>query len=277
MELTVTLGGRDDNYGENFIERLNQALSSNLISFDKSGIDYEIIMVDFNPLDGYLHEHPLLQEPLSHKRVRNIIVDNSVICKENLGTTTYYEYFAKNVGCRNSKGDMIVVTNSDIIFTDILIEQIKKELTNPEKDNFFYRARYRGEILLGTDPTNESPVEDLHHPEFPDACVCGMYSGDISMFSREVMFNIATGYNESEKRHRTHLSQSHMDGEILWNVYKKGKVLKFLEAPYYHIHHGPRPVRDEFYSQDTYENKNTWGFVKYKQEQVNENTIIIKK
>lgn len=277
MKLSITLGGRDDNYGENFIERLCQAITSNLNLFDKSEIDYEIVIVDFNPLDNYLHEHPLLKEPLSHKKVRNIIVDNSVICKENLGPTTYYEYFAKNVGCRNSKGDMIIVTNSDIIFTDLLIEEIKKEIINPKRDNYFYRARYRGEILLGSTPNEKTLVEDLHHPEYPDACVCGVYSGDISMFSREVMFNVATGYNEGEQKHRTHLSQSCMDGEILWNLYKKGKELKFLEAPYYHIHHGPRPPRDDFYSQDTYENKDTWGFVKYKQVQVNENTIIIKK
>ena len=101
------------------------------------------------------------------------------------------------------------------------------------------------------DESNE-PVEDLHHPEFPDACICGLYSGDSSMFSRDVLFNVATAYNEGEMRHRTHVHQSAMDGEILWNVYRKGKKLRFLEAHYYHIFHGPRPQRDNFYHQGHY-------------------------
>jgi len=278
MDLSIVLGGRDDNYGQNFIERLYQAVYLNLKNLDDSGLDYEMIVVDFNPLDEvYLHQNPLLSEVLSHKKVKNIIVDNSVVCRENLSPTMYYEYFAKNVGCKNSLGELIFITNSDIIMSKDLIETIKEELSNQNRNNHFYRVRYRGEIMLDTLPNNQTPVEDLHHPEFPDACICGLYSGDATMFSREVLFNVATGYNETESRHRTHVHQSAMDGEILWNVYKKGKTLRFLEAPYYHIHHGPRPPRDNFYSQDTYTNKDNWGFVKYNRKQINENTEIITK
>ena len=278
MELSVVLGGRDDNYGENFIPRLKQSLENNLSKLDKSGLDYEMIVVDFNPLNNqYLHKNNLLEEVLSHPKIKNIIVDNSIVLAENLGPTTYYEYFAKNVGCKNSSGELIFITNSDIIITDCLIDEIVKEVKNKDKNDYFYRVRYRGEISLGMipDESNE-PVEDLHHPEFPDACICGLYSGDSSMFSRDVLFNVATAYNEGEMRHRTHVHQSAMDGEILWNVYRKGKKLKFLEAHYYHIFHGPRPQRDNFYHQGTYENTEDWGFVKYPKEKINENIVLIR-
>jgi hypothetical protein len=194
-----------------------------------------------------------------------------------LGPTTYYEYFAKNVGCKNSSGELIFITNSDILITDCLIDEIVKEVKNKDKNDYFYRVRYRGEISLGMipDESNE-PVEDLHHPEFPDACICGLYSGDSSMFSRDVLFNVATAYNEGEMRHRTHVHQSAMDGEILWNVYRKGKKLRFLEAHYYHIFHGPRPQRDNFYHQGTYENTEDWGFVKYPKEKIKENIVLIR-
>lgn len=278
MDLSIVLGGRDDNYGENFIPRLKQSVENNLSKLDKSGLDYEMIVVDFNPLNNqYLHKNILLTEALSHSKVKNIIVDNSVVLAENLGPTTYYEYFAKNVGCKNSSGELVFITNSDILITDCLIEELVKETKNENKDEYFYRVRYRGEVPLGMipDEANE-PVEDLHHPEFPDACICGLYSGDASMFSRNVLFNVATAYNEGEMRHRTHVHQSAMDGEILWNVYRKGKKLRFLEAHYYHIFHGPRPQRDNFYHQGTYENKDDWGFVKYPKENINENTVLIK-
>jgi hypothetical protein len=278
MDLSVVLGGRDDNYGENFIPRLKQSVENNLKKLDASNLDYEMIVVDFNPLnDQFLYKNSLMEEALSHSKVKNIIVDNSVILAENLGPKTYYEYFAKNVGCKNSSGELVFITNSDILITDCLMEEFEKESKNKNKNDYFYRVRYRGEIPLGTIVDEEKePVEDLHHPEFPDACICGMFSGDASMFSRDVLFNTATAYNEGEMMHRTHLSQSSMDGEILWNVYKKGKKLKFIEAHYYHIFHGPRPQRDGFYHQGTYENKEDWGFSKYPQENINENTIIIK-
>jgi hypothetical protein len=278
MDLSVVLGGRDDNYGENFIPRLKQSLENNLSKLDKSGLDYEMIVVDFNPLNNqYLHKNNLLEEVLSHPKIKNIIVDNSVVLAENLGPTTYYEYFAKNVGCKNSSGELIFITNSDILITDCLIDEIVKEVKNKDKNDYFYRVRYRGEISLGVipDESNE-PVEDLHHPEFPDACICGLYSGDSSMFSRDVLFNVATAYNEGEMRHRTHVHQSAMDGEILWNVYRKGKKLRFLEAHYYHIFHGPRPQRDNFYHQGTYENTEDWGFVKYPKEKIKENIVLIR-
>jgi len=278
MDLSVVLGGRDDNYGENFIPRLKQSLENNLSKLDKSGLDYEMIVVDFNPLNNqYLYKNNLLEEVLSHPKIKNIIVDNSVVLAENLGPTTYYEYFAKNVGCKNSSGELIFITNSDILITDCLIDEIVKEVKNKDKNDYFYRVRYRGEISLGVipDESNE-PVEDLHHPEFPDACICGLYSGDSSMFSRDVLFNVATAYNEGEMRHRTHVHQSAMDGEILWNVYRKGKKLRFLEAHYYHIFHGPRPQRDNFYHQGTYENTEDWGFVKYPKEKIKENIVLIR-
>lgn len=278
MDLSIVLGGRDDNYGENFIPRLKQSLENNLSKLDKSGLDYEMIVVDFNPLNNqYLYKNNLLEEVLSHPKIKNIIVDNSVVLAENLGPTTYYEYFAKNVGCKNSSGELIFITNSDILITDCLVDEILKEVKNKDKNDYFYRVRYRGEISLGVipDESNE-PVEDLHHPEFPDACICGLYSGDSSMFSRDVLFNVATAYNEGEMRHRTHAHQSAMDGEILWNVYRKGKKLKFLEAHYYHIFHGPRPQRDNFYHQGTYENTEDWGFVKYPKEKIKENIVLIR-
>ena len=75
MDLSIVLGGRDDNYGEQFIERLEQAVSHNLKLLDSSGIDYEMIVVDFNPInEQYLYVNSLMEEVLRHPRVKNLIV-----------------------------------------------------------------------------------------------------------------------------------------------------------------------------------------------------------
>ncbi|NBX71857.1 hypothetical protein EBQ91_02970 [bacterium] len=276
MKLSVIFTGRDDNYGENFIERLDQCLTYNLNLFEEHDLDYELVVVDFNPLEErYLHENPMLKEKLSKIKVKNIIIDNSILISENLSPTTYYEYFAKNSGIRNSTGNFLFLTNSDIIFSEDLVIEIKDVINKEDAEDYFYRVRFRAEIPLGTFPSKEIELVDLHMPHLPDACICGMYSGDASMFSRKSIIEVATGYNEGEMRHRTSLSQSSMDGEILWNLYNKGKKLKFLESSYYHIEHGHPNQRDNHYEQGTYENLDGWGFVNYKSKKLNTNTIFI--
>jgi hypothetical protein len=214
----------DDNYGETFIQRLEKALEYNIPLLDKSGLDYEIIAVDFNPIgQKYLYENESLSSFLKNKRVKNVIVDNTVILEEDLCSTTYYEYFAKNAGIRVSTGDFIFVTNSDILLTQSLIDKIKEELKNDNKDDYFYRVRYRGDIQLDQQPSDNPriiPNGDLltghldgwgdpeqvldlhqnliHHGLQQEDPVLGLWSGDASMFSRNVMFNVATAYNESE-------------------------------------------------------------------------------
>ena len=300
MDLSIVLGGRDDNYGENFIERLHQVLDTNLRLLDNCDLESEVIVVDFNPIDEkYLYEHPQLKESLSNARVKNVIFDNSVVVEENLNPTTYYEYFAKNAGIRVSTGELIFVTNSDILLTEDLLDKIKVELTNEDRDNYFYRVRYRGDISLGDSPSpspriipngdvltgplngwgDPEQVLDLyenliHHNLLGQDPVIGLWSGDASMFSRNVM-NTVTGYNEGAMGHRTSLHQCSMDSEILWCCKLNGKELKLLEAPYYHIYHGDRPQRDTLYNQSQYKNKDNWGFVDYNKVDINDNTVLI--
>ena len=65
-----------------------------------------------------------------------------------------------------------------------------------------------------------------------------------------------------------------MDGEILWNLYRRGVTLQFLEADYWHIEHG-RPPHDDVYNKNGYTNKPNWGFVDYPRKAVSEKLIEI--
>ena len=66
-----------------------------------------------------------------------------------------------------------------------------------------------------------------------------------------------------------------MDSEILWNLRAKGKELRLIEAPYFHIYHGDRPPRDTTHSRLKYTNKDDWGFVEYNNIDINDNTVLI--
>ncbi len=279
-KLSIILGGRDDNYGKDFIPRVTQAIKSNLEILDKSDIDYEMLVVDYNPIQNqYLHVNPSLKDLLCHKNVKNYIVDQSVLKNENLSINRYYEYFAKNSGIKRSSGELIFVTNSDIIMSRELIEQIKSEFKNPDRNKVFYRTRYRRSVNLhdGIEKwyITKDGIEDLNILNLKDSCIAGYFSGDASMFSRHVMFEVATGYNEGNKGHRGNFHQSAMDGEILWNLYHKGIKLKFLDGPYYHIEHERPADRDGVYDQGTYINDYEWGYSAYPEKQLNENTYFI--
>lgn len=287
MKLSVILSARDTDYGGKFIERFYEALSTNIQILDLSFIDYEIIVVDYNPLkEKYLYQNEILKPLLTNNKIKNIIVNNSVVLKEGLYADTFYEYFAKNVGVRQSSGDFLFLTNADIVLSPDLVNEIKQEFTSPYKDEYFYRCRYRASIEQGSGCIAFIPEDityfqsislDLHRPEKSDNCVCGYYAGDATMFTRKVMFNFAKGYNEELPQHRTEACQFHMDSEILWNCYLRGLKLKFLNNPYFHIEHLPGySKRDNYYYRELYDNKSDWGCINYAIQQINPNTFIIK-
>ena len=277
-DVSFILTGRDDGYTGDFIDRFEIALSKNLEILERrvfNGVklDYEIIVVDFNPVDNKrLIDNIKLYPLLSHPKVSNIIVDRSVVVDDGLSENGFYEYFGKNIGARESSGKLLFMTNADIIISNDIVRYIQ-EILKFDHDKHFYRLRYRQDILDGK---GFGEVLDLYNPNDPDEVICGGYSGDATIFSRKVFNEIATGYNESDPNHRTPNGQASMDGEILWNLVKKG-VTKILGShTYYHVTH-PRQPKDDGYSKDEYTNKENWGYIDYPSRRINSNTIEIYK
>lgn len=274
MDVSFVLAARDDGYMGNFIERMSYAWQRNIDVLEKSGLDYEIIVVDFNPiLNEHLFENDQLKNILSFKSVKNIIVNNSVIVKDNLPPLVFYEYYAKNVGGIRSNGKLLFMTNSDIVISEEICDFIRIEVNNPDIDNYFYRMRYRQNIdLLGN---HIGEILDLHVPSNDDAEVCGGYAGDATMFSKKSFINVATGYNETSKEHRTESGQASMDSEILWNMKKNGLLLKIVDLKYYHVFHERDTKKDGHYIRDIYVNRDGWGYKNTIVKQINKNTNIL--
>ena len=62
---------------------------------------------------------------------------------------------------------------------------------------------------------------------------------------------------------------------MLWNLYKRGVTLQFLDADYWHIEHGRPNVHDESYNMNGYTNKPNWGFIDYPKKVESEKLIEI--
>ena len=271
-DFSFILSARDDNYTGNFIERFSIALKENLNILDKSGLNYEIIVVDYNPdLNKRLIDNYILKELLIHPNVRNIIVDRSILVDDNLPENGFYEYYAKNIGAIKSNGEFLFMTNADIIISDEIINYLKT-LIGKDSCNF-YRLRYRQEIQNGQNIGN---ILDLHWPDDVDEPICGVYAGDATIFPRKLFIDVATGYNEIDPNHRTPNGQASMDGEILWNLVKRGYEKILVDLTYYHVHHQRQP-KDSFYCKEKYINRENWGCKYYPNRVINENTIEIYK
>lgn len=287
--LSVISVGRDDKFADDFISRLKRSITTNIKFLEKNNITFEYILVDWFPIKNqFLYINEDLKEVLKDERIKNIIVENSIAEKENINPEIFYEYFAKNVGIRNSSNDYILIINSDIILPQSAWTLIDEVLNKEEivLDNFF-RPYERVNVEFVDD--NEIKVVNrlvLEEKGLPDECICGGYSGDFLFVSRKTLTEKGRGYNETDPGHRsTHKWQTGMDAEILWNMHNRGIYKKFLMTPYYHITHGNsspetslgiKQVDGIYRLNITYENKSNWGFIDYKKENISSNVSLIK-
>lgn len=274
-EISFILSGRDDGYTGDFIDRFAIALNKNLSIIDKNDFNCEVIIVDYNPLgEKLLINNDKLKSLLQHPKVRNIIVDNSVVVKDELPVGGFYEYFAKNIAAHLAESDFLFMTNADIIISSDIIKYINNDLQKDDYLNHFYRVRYRQDVSGSSGQLRE--ILDLYTPNDEDEPICGGYSGDATIFHKDVFINVATGYNEIDPNHRTSHGQASMDGEILWNLYNKGITKRLVDLVYYHVEH-PRQPKDNSYSKKSYNNRDNWGCQGFPQKKINENTILIYK
>lgn len=260
--LSVITNARNDDYesaGEApYLDRFFRSVEQNCSKLEAAGIEYEYVVVEWAPYKELLcnltQTKPLFERFAS---LRTVVADASLGKEDGLSSKIYFEYFAKNIGLRQSKYDNILLINSDCWISPELADEIKSVL--PLDKTKFYRTRYRGQTNL----KNEIVMlpQDLHHPWNKDSCVCGPYSGDFLLASRTALVDVGQGYDECNPSHRNTF-QTGMDGELLWNMYHRGIALEFLNQPYYHINH-PKSGRQysEYRDGVKYENRPTWGWI----------------
>jgi len=123
-------------------------------------LDAELIIVEWNPPPNAPKLAEVLAWPknLKFAGVRFIEVPNEIHRKlPNSDKMPMFEYVAKNVGLRRSKGEYVLATNSDIIFSAELVSFLAlKELSQ----ECFYRIdRYDVEKLVPLDISIEKQLE----------------------------------------------------------------------------------------------------------------------
>lgn len=231
MKLSVVAVGRNDGYGGDFLGHITNCFAS--LSSLK---DYEFIVVEWNPPLG----RPSLKETLPNARV--IQVPSEIHnCFPKSDRIPVFEYRGKNVGILRAKGDFVLVTNPDDVFSPELIEWLN---TAKFDSDCFYRA----------------PRHDLS--ETGQVRRRQGYKGSGLFFNASGDFLLMAKKKWQELRGYAEISSfCHLDSYMLTLAASSGLKQIVLPYPTFHQFHGQEPDRPhiEWEHGKILMNKGPWG------------------
>lgn len=159
--ISFVVAARNDNYGGDFLQRMQLFTNTLSTLCIRHKLDTELVVVEWNPPQ----DRERLQTAIKWKphkdyyKVRITEVPNEIHRQfPHSDRVPLYEFIGKNVGIRRAKGEYILATNPDIIFTDSLIAWLASNSLNFR--NYYRATRYDVESPL---PEFDSPEELLNY------------------------------------------------------------------------------------------------------------------
>jgi hypothetical protein len=227
--LSVIVSGRNDDYGNDFRQRLFRASMHNCALLEAAGIEFEYILAEWNPLP----DRPLLSEEFVGRvsNARAVILPPELHRKYSLNPQMpFHEMAAKNAALRRARGDVLLVTNADILFSDKIVQRIAAATW---ESRTLYRAhRIDVKAELGweqiQDPANQLPSGEgtLCPPYYLGA------GGDFCLAVRD-LWNSLGGFNE-----RIRFSTRAKDWQFFLSAATHGVQIEFIGNVFHLDHDG---------------------------------------
>ena len=266
--LSIIITARNDNYGGNLINRMSAMLTvlSYLTATQRRAA--ELVIVEYNPPAGM----PLLNEELTYPVSAYLTVRIIVVPERfhrtfaNHSRIPLFEYIAKNIGIRRARGNFILSTNQDILFSEAMFLRLTHEAFDP---NTFYRANRYDLACRQIDLSPPVPAI-LEHARKSAYCkwtangkkLIGLSPMTLFSLSKDLLFNsilFFKGIHLSPPRlhefaagdfllmHRDAWDDvrgydevplsNYIDGYILYAAHCRGMQQRVLEEPIYHMAH----------------------------------------
>jgi len=225
--LSVIVAGRNDDYGKDFRQRLFRTALHNCELFTREGIPFEYILAEWNPLP----DRPLLSEEFVHRvpNARAVVIPPEIHRQYSLNPgMPFHEMPAKNAALRRSCGDVVILTNADVLFAESLVARIAAGRWHP-------RTLYRAHRI---DVKSDLSWDELQAPANQLASGEGMVpppyylgaGGDFCLALREVWSSLG-GFNEQIR-----FSTRAKDWQFFLSAATQDIAIEFI-GDVYHLDH----------------------------------------
>jgi hypothetical protein len=127
--LSVVATARNDDHGGNLLGRMQIFVDALFAQARRHNVSIELVLVEWNPLPDRRPLAEVLRWPadLEDGAVRIITVPPALHDKyEHSGSLPLYQMIAKNVGIRRARGEFVLATNIDIVFSGELFQYLSK-------------------------------------------------------------------------------------------------------------------------------------------------------
>jgi predicted O-methyltransferase YrrM len=132
--LSIIATSRNDNHGGNLNLRMQVFVNSLLAQASRHKLPTELLLVDWNPPTDRPKLAQTLNWPTRHPycSVRVIEVSPQIHSEyKHAERLPLYQMIAKNVGVRRARGEFVLCTNVDIVFSDTLFSFLAKRTLKP--------------------------------------------------------------------------------------------------------------------------------------------------
>ncbi len=123
--ISVVATARNDDHGGNLLRRMQIFVDAWINQAKRHHLHSELILVEWNPPEDRERLAAALRWPSDTEPCQVRIVDvppEIHVRYQYAGTLPLYQMIAKNVGIRRARGEFILVTNIDIVFSDELMQ-----------------------------------------------------------------------------------------------------------------------------------------------------------
>lgn len=132
--LSVVATARNDDHGGSPLYRMQLFVDGLIAQCDRHKLPAELVLVEWNPPQDRPRLAEVLRWPESEGwcRVRIVEVPHELHATlEHSDRLPLYQMIAKNVGIRRARGEFVLATNIDILFSDPLMEQLAARALDP--------------------------------------------------------------------------------------------------------------------------------------------------
>lgn len=137
---SIVVTSRNDSHGGNIMKRMRLFVNGLIHQANAFKLPIELIFVEWNPIEGVEGLSEVLPKPKAEDflRLRYIIVPNRIHAKyKRAAEIPLFQMIAKNVGIRRAKGEYVIASNVDLLFSSGLFEILANQKLDPK---CFYRA-----------------------------------------------------------------------------------------------------------------------------------------